>query len=155
MKRILLAAAISGLACSAQAADYRAGPIEIKNPWTRATPQGAGIAAGYVVLVNRGPGSDRLVGGSFTGASSIELHSMSMEDGVMRMRAVPGGLEIKPGETVELKPNGVHMMFVGLKQQLQKGQTVKATLIFQNAGTAEVEFAVEGLGGPPAQHGGH
>jgi periplasmic copper chaperone A len=139
----------------ATAADYKAGPIEIQNPWTRATPKGAAIAAGYVVLINRGSTPDRLVGGSFAGASTVELHGMSMDNGVMRMRPVSGGLEIKPGERVELKPSGLHMMFVGLKQPLQQGQTVKATLVFQNAGTAEVAFAVEGMGGPADQHGGH
>jgi copper(I)-binding protein len=154
MAKILLALALIVLTADiAGARDYKAGPIEIKAPWTRATPQGAAVAAGYVVLVNRGSTSDRLVGGSFTGASSVELHSMSMDNGVMRMRAVNGGLEIKPGETVELKPNGLHMMFLGLKSRLQQGQSVKATLVFQNAGTAEVEFAVEGMGGPA--HGGH
>lgn len=156
MTRILVALALTALTAGiAAAGDYKAGPIDIRTPWTRATPQGAAVAAGYLVLVNRGSASDRLVGGSFTGASAVELHAMSMDDGVMRMRAVRGGLEIKPGETVELKPNGLHMMFLGLKQRLQQGQTVKATLVFQNAGPVEVEFAVEGMGGPAPSHGGH
>jgi hypothetical protein len=155
MKTILLAAALTVLAAGgAQAADYTAGSIDIKNPWTRATPRGAAVAAGYVVLANRGSVSDRLIGASFAGASSVELHRMTTEDGVMRMRPVTGGLEIKPGETVELKPNGLHMMFLGLKQALAPGQRIKATLVFQTAGTTEVEFAVEGMGGPATQHGG-
>ena len=156
MKTIFLVAALTVLAAgAAPAGDYKAGSIEIKNPWTRATPQGAAVAAGYVVLVNRGNAGDRLVGASFAGASSVELHTMSLEDGVMRMRPVTGGVEIKAGETVELKPNGLHMMFLGIKQRLEQGQRVKATLVFQSAGTAEVEFAVEGMGGPGHSSGGH
>ena len=153
MTRVFAALALTVLtAGGAAAADYKAGPIEIRNPWTRATPQGAAVAAGYMVLVNRGSTGDRLVGGSFTGAKAVELHGMTMDNGVMRMRPVNGGLEIKPGETVELSPNGLHVMFVGLTQRLQQGQSVKATLVFQNAGTAEVEFKVEGMGGPAHGH---
>ena len=74
-----------------------------------------------------------------------------MTGGVMKMRSLPAGLEIKPGETVELKPGGVHLMLMGLKQQLQQGQHVKATLVFEKAGKVEVDFSVAGLGG----QGGH
>jgi copper(I)-binding protein len=154
MRIVLVAAALAMFAAGAvHAADYRAGPIEIRSPWTRATPRGAPVAVGYVVLHNRGSAGDRLIGASFAGASSVELHRMSMEDGVMRMRPVAGGVEIKPGQTVEFKPNGLHLMFVGLKQALETGQRIKATLVFQTAGTAEVEFAVEGMGGPASGHG--
>lgn len=155
MKSILMAAALAVLvAGAARADDYKAGSIDIKDPWTRATPRGASVAAGYATLSNRGSTADRLVGASFAVASSVELHSMSMEDGVMRMRPVAGGVEIKPGETVELKPNGLHLMFLGLKQPLQQGQRMKGTLVFQTGGTADVEFVVQGMGGGPANHHG-
>ena len=151
--RLLALALMLATAGAAAAHDYKAGSIEIAHPWSRATPQGATVAAGYLAVTNRGSTPDRLVGGSFTGASSVELHEMSMDNGVMRMRALNGGLEIKPGATVELKPSGVHMMFLGLKQRLQQGERVKATLVFQNAGTVPVEFTVEGMGGPAAPAG--
>src|SRR5262249_21571426 len=73
---------------------------------------------------------------------------MSMNNGVMKMRPVKGGLEIKPGETVELKPQGLHIMFVGLKKPLAQGDHVKATLVFEKAGKVDVEFDVSGMGGP-------
>jgi copper(I)-binding protein len=69
----------------------------------------------------------------------------------MKMRPVAGGLEIKPGQTVELKPGGYHVMFVGLKQQLTQGQHFNVTLEFAKAGKVDVDFAIEGLG---AVHGG-
>jgi copper(I)-binding protein len=67
------------------------------------------------------------------------------------MRQVTG-LEIKPGETVELAPGGMHVMLTGLKQPLRQGQTVKGTLVFEKAGTIEVEYAVEAVGGAPSDH---
>jgi copper(I)-binding protein len=154
-KTVLLAAVLLLTATVSDARDYKVGSLEIQRPWTRATPQGARVAAGYLTIVNRGGTSERLLGGSFAGATSVEVHSMSMENGVMRMRPLAGGLEVKPGETVELKPNSFHLMFLGLKQRLQPGQAVRATLSFEHAGSAEVEFAVEAMGasGPMGGHG--
>jgi copper(I)-binding protein len=71
---------------------------------------------------------------------------MVMEQGVAKMRPLTGGLEIKPGETVELKPGSMHVMLMGLKQPLEKGQKVKGTLEFEKAGKLEIEYAVEALG---------
>jgi copper(I)-binding protein len=71
----------------------------------------------------------------------------------MRMKPVEGGLEIKPGATVELKPGGFHLMFMDLKEPLKEGQSVKGTLSFEKAGTIEVEYTVRGMGGAaPAEH---
>jgi copper(I)-binding protein len=78
-----------------------------------------------------------------------------MEQGVAKMRPVEGGLEIKPGETVELKPGGFHVMLTGLKQPLEKGQKVKATLEFAKAGKVDVEYAVEVAGTPSPPMSGH
>jgi hypothetical protein len=74
---------------------------------------------------------------------------MSMSGSVMKMRPA-SGVEIKPGETVELKPGGLHIMFVGLKQQLQQGQRFKATLQFEKAGKIDVDFSVAGIGATSA-----
>ena len=68
-------------------------------------------------------------------SAQCQIHTMTMEDGVMKMRPVQGGLEIKPGETVMLKPSGFHVMLVNLKHPLQQGKMVNATLKFENAGT--------------------
>ena len=98
---------------------------------------------------------DRLVGGSSAVASRFEIHEMTMVDGVMKMRPL-GGLEVKPGETVELKPGAFHIMLMDLKQPLEKGQKIKGTLIFEKAGTVAIEYAVEALGaGSPSGGHGH
>jgi copper(I)-binding protein len=152
---LALAYALSTWACEALAADYSVGPIEVGNPWTRATPRGATVAGGYMTISNKGSAPDRLLGGSAAVAGRFEVHSMVMEQGVAKMRPVQGGLEIKPGETVELKPGSLHVMLTGLKQPLEKGQKVKGTLEFEKAGKVEIEYAVEAVGATSPAAGGH
>jgi periplasmic copper chaperone A len=153
---VLLALALAIGASNAVAEDYNIGTLQIGNPWTRATPKGSTVAGGYMKITNKGSAPDRLVGGSAAVAGRFEVHSMVMEQGVAKMRPVEGGLEIKPGETVELKPGSLHVMLMGLKQPLEKGQKVKGTLEFEKAGKVDIEYAVEALGvssPAPAKHG--
>ena len=147
---ILLAGMLAISAGAAGANDYKVGALEIDNPWSRAVPRGATVAAGYMTIKNTGSEPDRLVGGSTPVAGKFEVHEMSMDKGVMKMRPVPDGLEIKPGETVELKPSSFHIMMTGLKQTIQKGKPFKASLTFEKAGPLDVEFTVEGVGATPA-----
>jgi copper(I)-binding protein len=143
----LLFSAIFSLAASAaNAADYKAGALDISDPWSRATPKGASVAAGYMTIKNTGSTPDRLISGSSDVAPKFELHEMKMENGVAKMRLVKGGLEIKPGETIELKPGSFHVMFVGLKKPLSAGDHVKATLVFEKAGTVNVDYDVRAMG---------
>jgi len=145
-----VAATLHGL--EAAAADFSVGGMQIGNPWTRATPKGADVAGAYMTLSNKGTAPDRLIGGSSPVAGRFEVHHMTVEDGVMRMRPVDGGLEVKHGETVELNPGSFHIMLMGLKQPLEKGQKVKGTLVFEKAGTVEIEYAVEALGASSHGH---
>jgi periplasmic copper chaperone A len=85
-------------------------------------------------------------------ATSVEVHQMTMTDGVMKMRKLEKGLEIKPGQTVELKPGGYHLMFTGLREGLKQGNSIKGTLVFEKSGSVEVEYRVAPIG---AQTGGH
>jgi copper(I)-binding protein len=151
----LLGLALAAMATNASASDYKVGSLEIDQPWSRATPKGAKVAGGYLKIVNTGSTADRLVGGTFGVARGFEVHEMSVDRGVMKMREVKGGLEIKPGATVELKPGGYHLMFTDLSRPLAKGEQVKGTLVFEKAGTAEVEYAVQAIGGAPGPHMGH
>lgn len=141
---------------SAHEASYKVGALVIKAPWVRATPKGAAVAGGYMTITNNGKEADRLIGGTFPSAARLEVHEMSTEGGVMKMRMLPDGLELKPGETVELEPGGLHVMFTGLKSQVQTGAPVKGTLVFEKAGKVEVEYQVAPVGAPgPAGGGGH
>jgi periplasmic copper chaperone A len=150
-----LVAAFALWAGNAIAQTYGNGSIEIANPWTRATPKGASVAGAYLTITNKGSAPDRLVGGSTAVAGRFEVHRMVMDQGVAKMRPIEGGLEIKPGETVELKPGSFHVMLNGLKQPLTKGQKVKGTLQFEKAGKIDIEYTVEDVGTTAPAAGGH
>src|SRR5262249_16574357 len=113
-----------------RAAEYKVGSIEINDPWSRATPKGANIEAGYMRIKNNGTEPARLLGGPTDISTGVQLHEMTMDKGVAKMREMKAGIEIKPGQTVELKPGSSDVMFVNLKRQLAKGETVKGTLTF-------------------------
>jgi copper(I)-binding protein len=135
-----------GQGAMAGSATFKLGDLSVTSPWTRATPGGAKIAGGYLKITNNGAAADRFVGAKSDVTDHVEIHEMSMNDGVMKMRPLPNGLEIKPGETVELKSGGYHLMFMDLKQPLKQGDTLKATLQFEKAGSLNVNFNVNALG---------
>jgi len=144
------------------AADFSVGALKIHDPWSRATPKGAPVGGGYLTITNTGTTPDRLIGGSTAVSKGFEIHEMTMDKDVMKMRMMPNGLEIKPGETVTFKPSGYHLMFTGLKSQLTKGEHVDATLKFEKAGEVKVQFDVAGIGAmsadgskPAGEGGGH
>lgn len=142
-------------AATSGADTFKVGAITIAVPWTRATPGGAKVAGGYLKLTNAGTTADRLIAGTSDIAGRLEFHEMAMNNGVMQMRPLSAGIDIKPGETVELKPGGLHVMFMDLKRQLKQGETAKATLEFEKAGKVEVTFKVEAIGGASAPHTHH
>jgi periplasmic copper chaperone A len=153
--RILPALAVFALlgllTLPAQADDVMAGPLKVSAAWARATPKGASVGGGYLTVTNTGTAPDTFIGGTTAIAGRFELHEMKMDNGIMKMRPVSGGIEIKPGQSITLGPGGFHVMLVGLKQQLKEGEHFKATLEFAKAGKVDVDFTVEGLG---AMHGG-
>ena len=137
----LLAITLSAtLAC---AHGYKLGNIEIKHPWAKATLAGQPVAGGFMKIVNTGTEPDRLLTVTSAVSDMIQIHQMKVEDGVMKMGEISGGLEIAPGAAVELKPGGLHVMFIGIKAPFREGETVKAMLTFERAGAIEVEFKVD------------
>jgi periplasmic copper chaperone A len=142
----LVLAAMQLAAAAASAGDYDVGSIHITQPWARATPKGASSGAGYLTVTNNGTAADRLNCAGSDAAAQCQIHTMTMDNGVMKMRPVEGGLEIKPGETLTLRPGSDHMMFVNLKHPFEAGATVEATLQFEKAGTVKVELPVVAIG---------
>jgi copper(I)-binding protein len=130
----------------AHASDYDVGSIHITQPWARATPKAASTGAAYLTVTNGGTAPDRLTCIASDVSATCQIHSMSMDNGVMKMRPVEGGLEIPPGETITLKPSGLHLMLVDLKHALEPGKTVEATLRFEKAGTVKIEFPIAAIG---------
>jgi copper(I)-binding protein len=149
-----LALAATFTTSTLRAHEFKLGTLEIDHPWARATPRGASVAGGYFKIKNSGNAPDRLVGGSSEAGGRFEIHEMTMEGGIMRMRPLRNGLEIKPGMTVELKPGSFHVMILDLKKPLQPGERFKGTLTFEKAGTVPVEYVVEAMGGSGG-HQGH
>jgi periplasmic copper chaperone A len=149
-RTISLIAGVLGLALTAAfAGDVKVGSLSVSNPWSTATPKGASVAVGYMNIANSGTAPDRLISGSSDISAKLEMHNMTMDNGVMKMRPVEGGIEIKPGATVEFKPGSFHLMFVDLKRPLAANDHIKAALVFEKAGTVNVEFDVLPMGATP------
>ncbi len=155
---LLTLAAVLTMALPSRAHDaIMVGPIKLETPWTRATPGASKRGGGFMTITNTGTETDRLVTGSSPRAGKVEFHEMAVNDGVMVMREVEGGIEIPAGATVELKPGGYHVMYMGITSPFTMGETVPTTLTFEKAGTIDVEFAVEKIGAkmPAMNHDGH
>ena len=136
------------LANPVHAADYKVGSIQISQPWARATPKGASSGAAYMTVSNSGAAAQRLSCVSSDAAAECQIHEMTMDGGVMKMRPLQGGLEVKPGESVTLKPGGFHVMLVGLKQPLQPGQSLDATFKVEGGDAVKVQFPIAAIGAP-------
>ena len=152
MTRRLLAAAAAALcmaliSCSEQ---YTSGVVTVSDPWGRATPAGADVGAGYMTIANSGATPIRLIGGTTDVANAVEVHTMSMENGVMQMRQLGDGLEVPAHGSVTLKPGGDHLMLVGLKRQLKEGESVAVTLDFDKGVVLPINLAIKAAG---AEHG--
>ncbi|WP_420408620.1 copper chaperone PCu(A)C [Hoeflea sp.] len=143
---LILAAAFLGISATASLAqDYKIGALEIGHPYARATPPNAPVSGGYMTIRNTSDAADRLIAGEAGFADRVEIHEMSMENDVMKMRELADGLEIPAGGEVELKPGGYHIMFIGLDGQMAEGETRTVTLTFENAGSIDVDFSVEDI----------
>jgi periplasmic copper chaperone A len=155
MKKLFFAA----LGCAALATFSGAplaqskGDLEIEKPWARATPPGAAVGGGYLVIRNKGVAADRLVGVSSPASARVEIHEMAMDKDVMRMREVKG-VDVPAKKSVELKPGGYHLMLIELKAPLKPGDKVPLTLRFEKAGEVKAELAVGAMtaSGPAMKH---
>jgi periplasmic copper chaperone A len=127
--------------------------LEVNNAWAGATPGESENGAAYVTI--QSPTADRLVSASTPVAKKAELHTMSMQGMVMKMRPI-SGVDIPAGQPVSLKPGGEHIMLMGLNQPLREGQSFPLTLGFEKAGPRTVTVTVEKAGakgpGPAAAH---
>lgn len=126
----------------AQAHEIRIGDLVIGHPWSRQSPMGAGVAAGFLTITNTGKEEDRLIKATAAVSPNVQLHDMKMDGDVMKMVEIPGGIAIAPGATVELKPMSLHIMFMDLKAPVKEGESFAGTLTFEKAGTVDVQYEV-------------
>lgn len=154
-RTIAAAALCAAVATPLAAAAARVGAITISVPWARETAPGQANGGGFLTIANTGKTDDRLLGASSPVAREVQLHSMEMDGSVMRMRQVTGGIAVPARQTIMLKPGSFHLMFIGLKQPLKRGEAVPVTLRFERAGTIKVRLAVQSVGAMEAGHGRH
>jgi copper(I)-binding protein len=141
--RSILALAAFAASTAAHAQDYKAGELTIARPYARATVPHQPTGAAYMTIENAGKTADKLIGASSPVAKSVQIHSMTMQGDVMKMREV-SDVELKPSTRTELKPgDGYHLMLMGLKQPLKAGDKFPVTLTFEKAGKVEVPVRVE------------
>lgn len=129
--------------------------IVIKDAYARASNTMAGAA--FMVIENTGPEDDRLLGATSEAAKRVELHThQDMGDGLMKMTHVEEGFALPAGEAHMLMRGGDHVMFMGLNDAMEQGDTVTVTLTFETAGERVVEIPVDLDREPdPMAHGGH
>ncbi|HEX8012164.1 MAG TPA: copper chaperone PCu(A)C [Casimicrobiaceae bacterium] len=142
------AALLAWLPSAGTAQEYRLDPFLIERPIARATVPGAKSGAVFFTISNAGSTTDRLVRASVPVAAGVALHQMAVDEGMMKMRAVPS-IELRPGARLELKPGGYHLMLLDLKGPLKAGEKFPVTLTFERAGGVTVPVQVEALGAMP------
>ena len=140
-----LALVASAFSSTTNAHEYKVGNLIIDHPVARATAPGARVGGGYVVIHNNGTEDDRLIGGQAEFAGKVEIHEMKVEDNIMKMRPISGGLIIPAGGMVTLAPGTNHIMFMNLSEGLKEGAEHKATLTFEKAGTIDVIFQIKSI----------
>ena len=144
LKALLISAVGFGLAGMAQAQSAKVGSVQIENAYTRSTVPGQMAAGGFMKIENKGA-VDQLISASSPVAGEVQLHEMAMEGNVMKMRQVKE-VVVPAGGAVELKPGGMHLMFINIKAPLTAGETVPVKLKFAKAGEVEVKMPVNAMG---------
>jgi copper(I)-binding protein len=148
---LLLATAFVAGSAIAGDDEVKLGNLKIEDAKARATVPAQKMSGGFLKIENKGA-ADKLVGASSSIAKAVELHTMSMEGNVMKMREIKG-IDIPANGNVELKSGGLHLMFIDLKEQLKPGSTIKVKLKFEKAGEVDVPFKV--MGHPAHGEPGH
>jgi periplasmic copper chaperone A len=131
--------------------NHEKGDIEVRHPWSRATPPGAKVGVGYLEIRNKGSQPDRLLSATTPAAKRVEMHVTEHAGEVAKMRQLRS-FEIPGRERLELRPGGAHLMLVDLVQPLKKGERFGVTLRFERAGEVEVQFEVQELGSRKPHH---
>jgi copper(I)-binding protein len=145
VEKLLLILFLLLISYSGLAHELKVGDLVIDHPYARETPPGATVSAGYLKISNNGTEDDRLIAVTTesTKVKVAEIHEMSMADGMMMMSELEGGVLIPADESIELKPEGLHIMFMGIQQPFKQGETITAKLTFEKAGTVIVTFKIK------------
>ena len=124
LKQLIALTALLGSAAFAQ-------NVTVADGWVRATVQGQKATGAFMRLTAKD--NAKFVSAASPAAGVVEIHEMKMDKDVMKMAALPNGLDLPAGQTVELKPGSYHVMLMDLKAPLAADSTVPVTLTFQDA----------------------
>ena len=128
------------LVLASSAAVIAADAVSVSNPWVRATVPGQSVAGAYMDITVKANAA--LVAAESPVAGKVELHTMTMDGGVMKMRAIEK-LELPANTTVSLKPGGYHMMLIDIKRELKAGERVPLKLTVQERKGAKSALQVD------------
>lgn len=154
-RSIFLCTLALNLAAPLMAHGFTAGSLKIDHPWTRETTKGQVVGGGFLTIVNEGKVDDLLVSATTPGAAEVQLHTVTMNNGVMQMRRVKGGIAIPARQVVKLEPGAMHIMFMGLKAPLARGKMLPVALRFRRAGIVKVQFAIQPVDSSGLNEAGH
>lgn len=136
-------AAILLTSASIHARDAIAGELRVAHPYARSTVPGQASGAAYLTIENKGKNADKLIAITSPASKSVEIHTMAMDGNVMKMREVQN-IELKPRDKITMNPgDGYHIMLIGLKQPLKRGDKFPLTLTFEKSGKVDVSVTVE------------
>lgn len=127
----------------AAAASVKTGDLELTGAFSKAMLPGQPVGGGFVTIANSGSADDKLVSATSDVAGRVELHEMAMQGEVMKMRKLDDGIAVPAGQTVELKPGGLHFMFFEVKKPFAEGDKVPVTLTFEKAGKVDITLSVQ------------
>ncbi len=152
--RMVLSIALAAMAVVATASQFPAfakdpvavGDLRIMLPWARASAGHGNAGAAFMTITNTGGVDDKLISAATANAKKTEIHETKMEDGIMKMRMLMGGLTIPAKDKVELKPMGLHVMMMGVTEKLVEGEMLLLTLTFEKAGSVNVAVPIAGPG---------
>jgi copper(I)-binding protein len=136
----------SWLSGARKSTTYTVGKLVISDPWARGESEAAPECGGFFVVTNKGETADRLVSASSKAAERIEIHAIKVVGADIKMRQLADGLRIPPHTALTLKPRGYHLLMLGLKVPLAQGATLPVTLVFDEAGSVEVELVIQANG---------
>lgn len=151
----LAAAAAAFLAGAAGAEDFKAGSLTIEAPWARPSVGDSKNTAAYMKIENAGDAPDTLVSAAADVSGHVMLHESRMEGDVMKMVHLSDGIAVPAHGSAELKPLGLHVMLIGLKEPLKAGTSFPMTLHFEKQGDVPITVTVGKDAGTHDMHGHH
>ncbi len=133
---------MNGMSMSSDGDVVKAGDLEVSGGFAKAMLPGQPVGGGFFTVKNNGSADDQLLSVASPAAGQVQIHEMSMQGNVMKMRELKDGITIPAGKTVELTPGNLHLMFIKVAAPFKQGDKVPVTLTFAKAGKVDLVLNV-------------